>query len=699
MTAWNLAFKPTFFNESLNLPKSTQKKLNRTFRVLQQDPISANGDAKKLKGQGDKIYRVRLGDYRLFYSVGDGWVKLLSVRKRDERTYETELTDPQPPAVAPPPDSESPIRHHRHRPTPTPTPSPPPEDEPAFRQTALPLQLTDKRLQQWKIPQEYWRDLQGVPNAEAILELDLPAAIVERVLDNLYPRDLEDIAAQPEYVLPDPDNLNRLFDGELTAFLLKLDPDQQKFCEFGNNAPVAVKGGAGTGKSTLAIYRVRVLQQRGYRRILFATYTNALVRYCEQLLQQLLGGDLDKQGVALATVDSLIYQTYCDRYGTPNIAKSAQLASCVQQAIATAPLPGANRFAQRARRDALHKLGDAYILEEILDLIAANGIDTLDDYLNFPRRGRGVPLQAKVREAIWAVYGTWRGLMAQHDWVAWEQIRQRALAVVRESDSAPEYDALVIDEAQDLSPVALRFLLALVPDFSGLYVTADSSQSLYQRGFSWKQVHADLNFKGRTILLKRNYRNTAEIIAACDRIVAETDAVDGDCRHPEPSLLRGAVPQVMKTDDCDRELDAIRQFFIASARRYRIPLHGGAVLCPQNAIARRYAKALTQRGLQAQAISGRDIDLNAPRIKVMTLHSAKGLEFPFVAIVGLEQDLLPWIEEDCPPEEREQQLNEQRRLFYVGCSRAMRALLVCASASRPSAFLDCLQPPEWEVRG
>ncbi len=69
------------------------------MKILEQDPISAQGDAKKLKGYGNNIYRVRLGDYRLFYSFGSGWVKLLSVRKRDDRTYELEIpefTTPNP---------------------------------------------------------------------------------------------------------------------------------------------------------------------------------------------------------------------------------------------------------------------------------------------------------------------------------------------------------------------------------------------------------------------------------------------------------------------------------------------------------------------------------------------------------------------------------------------------------------------------
>ena len=85
MTTWAISVADTFFNELLNLPQAIQKKVSKVVKTLEADPISAQGDAKKLKGYTNNVYRVRLGDYRLFYSFGQGWVKLLSIRKRDER--------------------------------------------------------------------------------------------------------------------------------------------------------------------------------------------------------------------------------------------------------------------------------------------------------------------------------------------------------------------------------------------------------------------------------------------------------------------------------------------------------------------------------------------------------------------------------------------------------------------------------------
>ncbi|MEK9132963.1 MAG: UvrD-helicase domain-containing protein [Patescibacteria group bacterium] len=63
---------------------------------------------------------------------------------------------------------------------------------------------------------------------------------------------------------------------------------------------------------------------------------------------------------------------------------------------------------------------------------------------------------------------------------------------------------------------------------------------------------------------------------------------------------------------------------------------------------------------------------------LMTLHSAKGLEFPNVFICGLEEGLLPHSRSLLSPEE----LEEERRLFYVGCTRAMERLFLLYTKSR-----------------
>src|SRR5690606_35722301 len=92
-------------------------------------------------------------------------------------------------------------------------------------------------------------------------------------------------------------------------------------------------------------------------------------------------------------------------------------------------------------------------------------------------------------------------------------------------------------------------------------------------------------------------------------------------------------------------------------------------------------------------------DPNAPVLSLMTLHNAKGLEFPVVFVAGLEEGLFPLARTLDEPAE----LEEERRLFYVGITRAEQKLFLTTARRRrrggewmdsvPSSFLETI-PPE-----
>lgn len=694
MAIWTISFVDTFLNELLNLPQSVSKRVSKVVKLLEQDPISAQGDAKKLKNYTNNIYRVRIGDYRLVYSFGQGWVKLLSIRKRDENTYNRDFTGFEAPV--PPPEAglldlqivPAVIGELRVESRKIAFPTTQKEAT-----TTLPLELTDLLLEQWRIPQKYWSNLLNIQNCEALLYLDIPSEFINRIIDILFPRNIEELEAQTEYLLKEPEDLDHFVDGNLIGFLLKLDPKQERIKNIESDQPLLITGGPGSGKSTIALYRVQKLVELGNKPILFTTYTNSLINNSRQLLTQLLGKPLEAAGVEVTTADAIALRYYAKEYGEPKFATDEQCLGCLQTALEITETPATDSSKHQACQQKLKELGLPYLLEEILDVIEAREL-TLEEYLVRIRRGRLIKLRRNIREAIWAIYQTWQKRMAANGYITWEQLRRKALEIARQLPQKP-YQAVFIDEAQDLSPVSLRLLLALVPSFQKVFLTADASQSIYQLGFSWRQVHADLNVSVRKVI-KHNYRNTQQIANAYATILQGTNADDSEPLIQEFSPHQGNLPILLLVDNHKQEIQAIKEFFTTAVRQFRLPLHGSAVLCPTHQVCEEVARELTHLGMKAEFVNGRTLDINKPHVKVLTLHSAKGLEFPFVVVVGLRENSLPHVRPNTLLEEVPGVIDEQRRLFYVGCTRAMKALMVCGSASRPSLFLDSLTRPNWQ---
>ena len=102
--------------------------------------------------------------------------------------------------------------------------------------------------------------------------------------------------------------------------------------------------------------------------------------------------------------------------------------------------------------------------------------------------------------------------------------------------------------------------------------------------------------------------------------------------------------------------------------------------------------------IATSAAKSRDGDRNLPRVTLTTLHQAKGLEFPPVLIAGAEAGLLPHRMGRTPSE-----LEEERRLFYVGITRAEDSLAVSWCRKRnnrpakPSPFLSQIDPACWQA--
>ena len=287
--------------------------------------------------------------------------------------------------------------------------------------------------------------------------------------------------------------------------------------------------------------------------------------------------------------------------------------------------------------------------------------------------------QDMVRSYQLAVPG---GLRGDAYFAALAQVLERAVAGGRVP--VGQYTALLIDEAHDFEESWLRMATRMVsPATNSLLVLYDDAQSIYQkqrRRFSLASV--GIEARGRTSILRVNYRNTAEVLALAMQcahdLMAGADAPNDDdvpqLVLPASAGRRGALPVLLQARSGNEEAACV-------ADRIAALLAGGAAADDIGVLARTrhglrsLAAVLEQRGLPVQSMhheAFRRFDWQRPSVKLLTMHSAKGLEFPHVFVIGV--DTMPL---------RDESLAEAIRLLYVAMTRATHTLVLSACGSSP----------------
>ena len=96
---------------------------------------------------------------------------------------------------------------------------------------------------------------------------------------------------------------------------------------------------------------------------------------------------------------------------------------------------------------------------------------------------------------------------------------------------------------------------------------------------------------------------------------------------------------------------------------------------------------------------GRDLDLSCTDVKAVTIHSGKGLEFPVVAIPFVEEGILPRLLPDQRADDLDKHLDQELRVLFVGCTRAMRRLALAYRRENRSSFMQSLHRSLWDLNG
>jgi len=700
--------KPQFLSDLVKLNRDMQFRLIKAIKELELTPDIPRGEVIKKLKHHDHMWRYRIGDYRMVYAVypESRVVQLLGVAPRGD-IYERFHYKPDEPnygdfskflEIALDPNQETTADLTKYF-------SKFSSSHPQSRM--LPYRLNATQLTQWNVPSQFHSSFHGCKTEDDLLNLDIPYEVLSHIINCLWPPDIDLIAQSPNYAIDEPSDLMRYVEGDLVTFLLALDYDQKKLVDFSLSGPTLIKGGPGSGKSTVALYRVgtiirRAIAEKKPVRILFTTYTNALIKASNQLLKRILeiehvspNSELIK--LEVQTLDSIAIRISTNGSDRPFMSDDGDQKYSLVSAKANFHPEGTNQSENVLIMKAIERLRDDYLLEEFEWVIEGQGLDTLEEYLKVDRVGRGISFDARTRKAIWQLYKSSRNFIHQLHQTTWGELRLKAIERILNGEWNEEWDYVFVDEAQDLTPIALSLAVELCTSPKGIFLTADALQSLYNKGFAWKNVHRALNVIGRTRVLKRNYRTTRQIAEAAATLLDNNDAVEDEEALDQFFVHTGPAPKVFSAPSEDEMFMWLAHEIQIAARELQLPTASAAILLPTNDLARSTAIRMNALGLRTDYLAGKDLNLQSTAAKAITIFSAKGLEFPIIAIPYVEEGNIPRSLPDEREDDLENHLKQELRLLYVGCTRSMRRLLISYREEKESRFLKDLDSTIWQL--
>jgi superfamily I DNA and RNA helicase len=283
---------------------------------------------------------------------------------------------------------------------------------------------------------------------------------------------------------------------------------------------------------------------------------------------------------------------------------------------------------------------------------------------------------------------------------ATEYNASRELTMFRGLGITKSADAILVDEVQDFLPSWIEYLIeTLRPSRGGILVAGDQNQALY-RDSDFKNIIAKYDFVEYS--LGKPYRSTRQILRVVQALLPEVEltGIEESLDGPEPELI-----YVTSGNTVTNQAKAIYEDIkYLRANRENVKWSDFGILFTLSAHLNGVTGELSRLFKEDQNISnnlnpvfkglGETLDLGSDKIKLMTMASAKGLEFRYVLLVGLDRlaDGFEEVQKNLSTEET----IRQARLNLVGPTRAKEQLNMYYA--KDNVFLKRLTGKETLVR-
>ncbi|MGW3118744.1 UvrD-helicase domain-containing protein [Streptomyces sp. NPDC001107] len=489
-----------------------------------------------------------------------------------------------------------------------------------------------------------------------------------------------------------------------------LHPTQSKLVERDYSGPARVGGGPGTGKTIVALHRVKhlveQLPQGRNKQVLLTTYNKNLAADLRARLLE-LGGEQLLSRVDISHVDQLALR----------VVREAEPGSTKQTIDDNQVL--------REWRAMLDELGETawdaeFLHDEWTQVILGQAVASRTDYFRARRAGRGRNITRPERAEIWQLAEKFTQRLDRLGRQTWAQVAERAARLEMERErriqaveqQRAEHDGLdnihlqdgsagwlrhryrhiVVDEAQDLRPGHWKMLRAMAArDRNDIFLVGDTHQRIYNNQVTLGSL--GINIRGRSARLTLSYRTTRQILGSALGVLSgeSFDDLDGNEENLAGyrSVLSGALPELHPSTDWEAEREAITELI---SEWDDIPPEQIAICVPTNAMAQQVAMALAQSGIRAVEI-GPDGPRGDEGVHIGTMFRFKGLEYQRMIIAGVSEGLVPRAEvigmqrTDALRYRRE--LQRARSLLFVAATRSRDSLAIFWHGT-PSRFLEPL---------
>jgi hypothetical protein len=546
------------------------------------------------------------------------------------------------------------------------------------RATTIFGSLRDNELSSIGVPQELLPQVRSIKSERELdaLQTYLPVEAyeglfliaagdsVEQILVSRETRidkqvDTEDFAAairtaesQSRFVVvADEETLAAILNSPLAQWRVFLHPTQRKLADGDRNGPVRVLGGAGTGKTVLAMHRAKWLAENRAaeeKKVLFTTFTPNLAADIEENLRTLCSASV-LQKIEVKSLDAWVYGFLRRNKYEHRIIynrKQDEAAEAWKRALTV--------------QDTTLPFPPDFYEEELEHVVLAQGITNRDEYRLAKRAGRGIVLNRGKRDAIWPVFAEYRAQLASRKLKEVDDAYRDAGQLLK--GKTPPYSSIVVDETQDFGPQALKLLRAMVPSAANdLLFVGDGHQRIYNRNRA-VMSQCGIDIRGRSRKLYLNYRTTEEIrrFAVATLEGCEIDDLDegSDEIKRYKSLSHGASPKVFDFEHLDEALGSLPAIVKAGI----VEARSVCVMVPTKADAKAVQNMLHRESIPTMLLGPDKRDRpDSKAVRIATMHRAKGLEFDEVVLLAPRKTETNQVRSDTT-----------KRLKYVAITRAKK---------------------------